>query len=279
MENVMNMFDLTGKTAVVTGASGAIGGALAAGLAHAGANVVLCYGRSKDKAEALKARLIEEGVTSRIETSQVIATDVEATAAHAAWVVSEFGSVDILVNCAGGNIASAITGGDVTFFDLEVESLREVVELNLFGGCIYPCMFYGREMVKNANGGSIINITSMNTFRPLEGRPGYAASKAAVTNFTQWLSTHIAKECNPKVRVNAIAPGFVPNARTLRILRNEDGSYAPRGQKIITHTPMGRMGEPEDLVGTCIWYASDASSYITGTVMPVDGGFSCYTGV
>ncbi len=275
----MNLFTLEGRTAVVTGASGALGGAMAAGLARAGANTVLCYGRNREGADALKARLEQEGVSGRIAVSQVDAADAEAVAAHAAWVVGEFGQVDILLNCAGGNVAAAITGKGKTFFDLELDPLHEVIHLNFFGGCLYPCMYYGKEMAKNTDGGSIINITSMNTFRPLEGRPGYAASKAAVTNFTQWLATHVAKECNPLVRVNAIAPGFIPNARTLTSLRNSDGSYTERGQKIITHTPMGRMGTPEDLVGTCIWYASDASRYVTGTVTPVDGGFNAYSGV
>ena len=275
----MNLFDLTGKTAVVTGASGAIGGALAAGLAHAGADVVICYGHNKEKAEALKAKLESEGVKSRLAVSQVESNDAAAVAAHAAWVAKEFGHIDIVVNCAGGNVAAALTGPGKTFFDLDIEPLEQVMHLNFFGGCIFPCMYYGREMIKNANGGSIINISSMNAFRPLEGRPGYAAAKAAVTNFTQWLSTHVAKECNPAVRVNAIAPGFVPNARMLRSLYNEDGTYTERGQKIISHTPMGRLGKTEDLVGTCIWYASDASAYVTGTVTPVDGGFHAYSGV
>ena len=274
----MNLFDLSGKTAVVTGASGALGGAMAEGLALAGANVVLCYGRNKapvvERIERLKPL-----VSGRLEMAQVDSTDAEATRAHAAQVREHFGSIDILLNCAGGNVTAAITGKGKTFFDLDVAPLHEVVHLNFFGGCIYPCMYYGKIMAENPNGGSIINITSMNTFRPLEGRPGYAASKAAVTNFTQWLATHIAKECNPLVRVNAIAPGFIPNARTLTSLRNPDGSYTERGQKIITNTPMARLGTPEDLVGTCIWYAADASRYVTGTVTPVDGGFNAYSGV
>ena len=275
----MDLFSLAGKTAVVTGGSGALGGAMAAGMARAGADVVICYGHNQAKAEAIRDALAAEGVGGRLAISQVESTDPEAVREHAAWVVQEFGHVDIVLNCAGGNIAAALTGKGKTFFDLELDPLLEVVNLNLFGGCIYPCMYYGREMVRNANGGSIINIASMNSFRPLEGRPGYAASKAAVVNFTQWLATHIAKECNPQVRVNAIAPGFIPNARTLASLRNPDGTYSERGQKIISHTPMGRMGTPQDLVGTCIWYASDASRFVTGTVVPVDGGFNAYSGV
>lgn len=275
----MNLFDLRGKTAVVSGASGAIGGALAEGLAHAGADVVLCYGRNKDRAEALKAKLEDAGVPGRVVASRVDANDAEAVRDHAARVMAEFGHVDVLVLCAGGNVAAALTGGDKTFFDLELEPLREVMDLNFFGGCIYPCLYYGREMVKNADGGSIITISSMNAYRPLLGRPGYAAAKAAVTNFTQWLATHMALECHSSVRVNAIAPGFVPNARMRVSLFNEDGSRTERGERILSHTPMGRLGTPEDLIGTCIWYASDASRYVTGTVTPVDGGFHAFSGV
>ncbi len=275
----MKLFDLSNKTAVVSGASGALGGAMAAGLAQAGANVVLCYGSNKTAAQALKDSLLAQNVTGRIEISQVDANNMNGVEEHAQWVKNEFGSVNILVNCAGGNVAAALTGQGKTFFDLPMEALQEVVQTNLFGGCIYPCMSYGRAMIGNADGGSIINITSMNAYRPLEGRPGYAASKAAVSNFTMWLATHVAKECNPAVRVNAIAPGFVPNARTLASLQNPDGSYSERGQKIINHTPMGRMGTPEDLVGTCIWYAADASKFVTGTVTAVDGGFNAYSGV
>lgn len=271
-----NLFSLHGRVAVITGASGALGGAMAKGLAEAGAHVALCCGSNVAALETLAASL-PNSVTSR--NYRVDSRDTKAIAEHAAAVKHDFGRLDIVVNCVGGNVASAITGPENTFFDLPLEALEEVVHLNLFGGCVCPCYFYGREMKDNAEGGSIINITSMNTFRPLEGRPGYAASKAAVTNFTQWLATHVAKECNPLLRVNAIAPGFIPNARTRSNLFAPDGTPSERGAKILAHTPMGRMGEPDDLVGTCVWYASDASRYVTGTVTPVDGGFNCYSGV
>ena len=273
----MKLFDLRGTVAVITGASGALGGAMARGLAEAGADVALCCGRNVEAVDELVRAVEPLGVRAR--AYQVDSRDATAIAGHAAQVRADFGRIDTLVNCVGGNVAAAITGPGKRFFDLPLDALDEVVRLNVFGGCFWPCYYYGREMVDNVDGGSIINITSMNTFRPLEGRPGYAASKAAVTNFTQWLAAHIAKDCNPLVRVNAIAPGFIPNARTLSVLFNADGTPSERGARILAHTPMGRMGEPEDLVGTCIWYASAASRYVTGTVTPVDGGFNCYAGV
>lgn len=275
----MKLFDLSNRCAVVSGASGAIGGALAAGLAEAGANVVICYGRNAEAAEKLKARLEQSGVAGRIVVSRVDARDADAVKAHSDLVMREFGQIDILVMCAGGNVKEAMTDSSRSFFDLEFEALRQVIDLNFFGGCIYPCQYYGRFMVKNPNGGSIIAISSMNAYRPLLGRPGYAASKAAVTNFTQWLATHMTYDLHSQVRVNAIAPGFVPNARMRATLYNEDGSPSPRGERILSLTPMGRLGEPADLVGTCIWYASDASRYVTGTVTPVDGGFHAFSGV
>lgn len=274
-----DLFDLTGKTAVVTGASGALGSAMAAGMANAGADLALCYGSSRDKAEAVRQAILKDCPNRRVEIAQVDANDPQAVAEHARQVKADFGHVDILVTCAGGNVAAALTGNGRTFFDLELEPLREVMHTNFFGGCLYPCLYYGREMAGNPQGGSIINITSMNAFRPLDGRPGYAAAKAAVSNFTLWLASHVARECNPAIRVNAIAPGFIPNDRTLASLIGPDGVPSERGGKILAHTPMGRLGTPQDLVGTCIWYASAASAFVTGTVVPVDGGFSACPGV
>ena len=151
--------------------------------------------------------------------------------------------------------------------------------LNFLGGAVLPCLFHGGKMVTNENGGAIINISSMNAVRPLEGRPAYAASKAAVSNFTQWLACHVARRYTPRIRVNAIAPGFFPNERMRASLFNEDGSDTERARRIVDHTPMGRLGDVDDLVGTALWYATDASRFVTGTITPVDGGFSAYWGV
>lgn len=278
--SALRLFDLRGKVAVVLGGSGAIGGALAFGLAQAGASVAVTYGAHRENADAVVARITDApAFVGQARSYRVDANSTASFARNADEVASDYGRLDILVNCAGGNVAAAITGPAKTFFDLEMAPLSEVMQLNFYGGCLWPCYYYGRKLAAQEEGGSIINITSMNYYRPLEGRPGYAAAKAAVGNFTQWLACHMAKECNPKVRVNAIAPGFVPNQRMIRTLLNEDGSYAPRGQKIIDHTPMGRLSTPDDLVGTCIWYASEASAYITGTITPIDGGFTAYAGL
>lgn len=273
----MKLFDLGGRTAVVTGASGAIGGSLALGLAQAGANLALCYNNGRDSADAVARQAEELGVVARLY--RVDATQAGAFEPVAETVANDFGRIDVLINSAGGNLKSAMTGGEVRIFDLEVEPIIETMHLNFIGGAVAPCLAFGRRMVASGQAGSIVNITSMNAFRPLEGRPAYAAAKAAVGNFTQWLACHVAREYTPLLRVNAIAPGFFPNERMRDALFNADGSYSDRGQKIIAHTPMGRLGEVQDLVGTALWYASDASRFVTGTVTPVDGGFNAYAGL
>jgi NAD(P)-dependent dehydrogenase (short-subunit alcohol dehydrogenase family) len=183
------------------------------------------------------------------------------------------------VNMAGGNMKEATTSKDLSFFDLPKDALQKVVDLNLFGGAILASQVFGREMVKNKKGGVIINVSSMNAFRPLTRVPAYSAAKAAVSNFTQWLSVHLAQEYNKELRVNAIAPGFFLSDQNRRLLTNEDNSLTSRGTAIITHTPMGRFGDAADLIGACIWLASDASKFVTGVVVPIDGGFSAFSGV
>jgi NAD(P)-dependent dehydrogenase (short-subunit alcohol dehydrogenase family) len=168
---------------------------------------------------------------------------------------------------------------DLKFFDLPLSALEKVVGLNLFGGAILPSQVFGKDMIKNQDGGSIINISSMNAFRPLTRIPGYSAAKAAVSNFTQWLAVHFAQEYNKNLRVNAIAPGFFLTAQNRFLLTNKDGSLTPRGETIIAHTPMDKFGDPEDLIGACIWLASDASKFVTGVIVPIDGGFSAFSGV
>ncbi|MDD5636056.1 MAG: SDR family oxidoreductase, partial [Atribacterota bacterium] len=157
--------------------------------------------------------------------------------------------------------------------------LEKVVGLNLFGGAILPSQVFGKEMLKNEEGGSIINISSMAAFRPLTKVLGYSAAKAAVSNFTQWLAVHFAQEYNPKLRVNAIAPGFFLTTQNKYLLTNEDGSLTKRGELVIAHTPAGKFGDPEDLIGACVWLASDNANFVTGIVVPIDGGFSAFSGV
>lgn len=271
------MFSLAGKTAVVTGASGAIGGAVARGFAAAGADLALIFNSNRTAAE----RLADDarGIGRRAEIYQVDIRLDSAVAENAERVAREFGKTDVLFNCAGGNIREAITDGSRGFFDLTPAAISDTMDLNFMGATILPCLHYGESMIGSNAGGSIINVSSMNSFRPLEGRPAYAASKAAVSNFTQWLACHIAKQYTAKVRVNAIAPGFFPNERMRDALFDSDGSYSKRGQRIIDHIPMGRLGDVKDLIGTALWYASDASAFVTGTVTPVDGGFNAHAGV
>ena len=272
-----NLFSLEGRTAVVTGASGAIGGAIARGFAGAGADLALIYRGNADAARRIESDVASQGVSAR--SFRVDLTDAKSVSANADRIVADFGGIDVLVNSAGGNLKAAMTGAGTGFFDLAPQAIQDTMTLNFLGGAVLPCLYHGGKMVANEKGGAIINISSMNAVRPLEGRPAYAASKAAVSNFTQWLACHVALHYTPNIRVNAIAPGFFPNERMRAGLFNADGSHTERARRIIEHTPMGRLGSVDDLVGTALWYASDASRFVTGTVTPVDGGFSAYAGV
>ena len=191
---------------------------------------------------------------------------------------TELGPVDMLINAAGGNKPDATSSADLSFFDLPEEALRFVVDLNLLG-TILPSQVFGRAMAERGEG-VIVNISSMNAFRPLTRIPAYSAAKAAVSNFTQWLAVHMAQEYSPNIRVNALAPGFVLTEQNRYLLTDEaSGEPTPRGRTIIEHTPMGRFGDAEDLLGTLLWLLSPASSFVTGVVVPVDGGFSAFSGV
>ncbi len=273
----LNQFCLKGKTAVVTGGGGVLGGAMAEGLAAAGATVAI-GDLLPETAEQCAARIQARGGQARGYYMNVF--DVETIQACCSAVLKDFGRVDILVNAVGGNMKGATTSAEQPFFDLPSGALQKVFDLNLIGGTIVPSQVFVRQMVKNAEGGSIINISSMNAFRPLTRIPGYSAAKAAVSNFTQWLAVHLAQEYNPKLRVNAIAPGFFLTEQNRFLLTDkETGAPTDRGRTIIGHTPMGRYGVPEDLIGAAVWLASDASRFVTGIVLPVDGGFSAFSGV
>ena len=267
------MFNLNGKVAVVTGGTGVLGGAIAGGLAKAGAKVAV-MGRREGKAEEVAAEIQAAGGEALALPADVLE---RAELEEAGNVLLEaWGRVDILVNAAGGNVPGATAVGEKTFFGLEPSALEEVVRLNLLG-TLFPSQIFGKPMAET--GGSIINISSMAAQKPLTRVVGYAASKAAVDNFTKWLAVDLAQKYGEKVRVNAIAPGFFVGEQNRALLLNEDGSLTARGQTIIDHTPMGRFGEPEELVGTAVWLASDAAKFVTGVVVPVDGGFSAFGGV
>jgi NAD(P)-dependent dehydrogenase (short-subunit alcohol dehydrogenase family) len=204
--------------------------------------------------------------------------DPESLRRAAQTVIDRFGRVDALINGAGGNRPQATTSAEVPFFDLPPEALRWVVDLNLLG-TILPCQIFARQMAQQG-AGTILNISSMNAFRPLTRIPAYSAAKAAVSNFTQWLAVHLAQNYSPQLRVNAIAPGFFLTTQNEYLLTDPaTGQVTPRGHAILTHTPMGRFGQPSDLLGTVLWLLSPGAAFVTGVVVPIDGGFSAFSGV
>ena len=272
--NTLKKFNLEKKSVVITGGAGILGSVIAEGLGLAGARIAIAdIVDTKDLVNKLKEKEIDaKGYYLNV-------MDIEKIKTCKKEIMEDFQQVDILINAAGGNKKEATTSKELSFFDLPLNALEKVIGLNLFGGAILPSQVFGREMVNNAEGGAIINISSMNAFRPLTRIPGYSAAKAAVSNFTQWLAVHFAQEYNPKVRVNALAPGFFLTNQNRYLLTEENGELTPRGKSIIDHTPMGKFGDPEDLIGACIWLASDASRFVTGIVVPIDGGFSAFSGV
>jgi NAD(P)-dependent dehydrogenase (short-subunit alcohol dehydrogenase family) len=204
--------------------------------------------------------------------------DAESLGQAALTIMDRFGRIDALINAAGGNKPEATTRPDQSFFDLPADALRWVIDLNLLG-TILPCQVFGRLMAERGEG-VILNVSSMNAFRPLTRIPAYSAGKAGVSNFTQWLAVHMAQHYSPRIRVNAIAPGFFLTSQNRFLLKEaEGGELTPRGRTIIAHTPMGRFGEPADLFGAVLWLLSDASAFVTGIVVPIDGGFSAFSGV
>ncbi|WBL23320.1 SDR family oxidoreductase [Zunongwangia sp. HRR-M8] len=268
------MFELHGKVAIVTGGNGVLGGAIAHGLSKNGAKVAI-LGRTE---ETVNSR-VEEIKNSGGEALALVADVLERSSLKSAKekVLSEWGSIDILVNGAGGNKKGAVITPDQEFFDLSLDALDGVNQLN-FNGTVLPTLVFAEEMVKQKKG-SIINISSMAAQRTITRVMGYSASKAAIDNFTKWLSVEMNHKYGEGIRVNAIAPGFFVGEQNRDLLLNEDGSLTNRGQKIVDQTPMGRFGEPEELQGAAVWLASNASAFVTGTVIPVDGGFNAFSGV
>lgn len=267
-------FDLSNKTAVVTGGTGVLGGAMAKALSEAGANVGI-LGRNKNKAENKVQQITDSGGNAIPLIADVLEHDQLMNAREK--VVNKWGTIDILVNAAGGNMPKATVNPDQSIFDLSQQALEKVVDVN-FHGVFNATQVFAKPMIEQKKG-SIVNISSMAAARPMTRVMGYAASKAAIDNYTKWLSTELISKYGEGIRVNAIAPGFFIGEQNRNLLLNEDETLTSRGQQIIDHTPMGRFGNPEDLSGTLIWLCSDASSFVTGTVIPVDGGFSAFSGV
>lgn len=266
-------FDVTGRVAVVTGGYGVLGGSIARGLAAAGARVAI-LGRRRDRVEEMVQALTSEGA----EATALIADALDADALRSAReeLLDRWDQVDILVNAAGGNVARARTD-NVPVFDLPLDAFDEVLRLNLHG-TVVPSLVFGEAMAQQGRG-SIINISSMAATQALSGVLGYSIAKAGIDNFTRWLASDVARQCGPDIRVNAVAPGFFISTQNRAVLVGPDGGYTERARAVIAKTPMGRFGDPAELNGAIVWLCSDAASFVTGTVVPVDGGFSAFSGV
>jgi NAD(P)-dependent dehydrogenase (short-subunit alcohol dehydrogenase family) len=270
-----NLFTLSGQVAAVTGGGGILCSVMAKALAQAGARVAVL-----DLAGEAAQRVAEEitGAHGQAIAIQTNVLDKASVQQACATIIENFGRVDILVNGAGGNRPQATTSPTLPFFDLPEEAFRQVFDLNLLG-TVLPCQVFGRVMASQGYG-VIINIASINAWRPLTNVPAYAAAKAAVSNFTQWLAVHMSQNYSPRIRVNAIAPGFFLTAQNRYLLYDETtGALTPRGKTVIDHTPLGRFGDPQELVTTLLWLASPASSFVHGITVAVDGGFTAFSGV
>ncbi len=277
--------DLAGRVAVVTGGSGILGSVMARALAACGGKVVV-LGRTLEKAQAVADHIVNEDGNAIAVAADVL--NRESLAEAYRKIRQHYGSCDILVNCAGGNHPKANTSKDVcnyedvldescrSFYDLDINGVSEVFNLN-FIGTLLPTQVFTREMVTEKRGGVVINISSMSAFSPLTRIPAYSGAKAAVSNFTRWLAVHFAPV---NIRVNAIAPGFFLTEQNRSLLLTEDGELSERAKKIISHTPLGRFGRPEELLGALLFLVDNKSgSFVNGTVIPVDGGFDAYSGV
>jgi NAD(P)-dependent dehydrogenase (short-subunit alcohol dehydrogenase family) len=274
---IARLYDFTGRTILVTGGAGVLCSDWAVALAGCGANVVI-LGRNSAALQAVIDRFQPRQGAGRIFAVEGDVLKADALQAAVDKTLAEFGAIDGLINGAGGNRPDATTNPDKSFFDLPLDAIRWVFELNLIG-TIMPSQIVGRHMAER-KAGVILNVSSMNAFRPLTHIAAYSAAKAGVSNFTQWLATHMAQEYSGNIRVNAIAPGFFLGEQNRYLLVDkETGKLTQRGETIIGHTPLGRFGKPEDLLGPMLWLMSPASAFVTGIVVPVDGGFSAYSGV
>ncbi|GIL21774.1 MAG: dioxygenase [Bacteroidota bacterium] len=274
MSYIENLFTLQSRVAIVTGGTGVLGSAMCKALANAGASVVI-LGRRKEAADQLAQEIGTKGGIAMGISADVLNKDQLIEARQS--VLKKFGRIDILVNGAGGNMPGAVVMPDKTIFDLSIDDFKSVVDLNLTGSLL-PTQIFGEPLAESKQG-VIINISSMTAIRPLTRVLGYGAAKAAISNFTQWLAVEMAKKFGEGIRVNAIAPGFFLTEQNRNLLTNKDGSLTERGQLIIRGTPFGRFGEPDELSGTLLWLCSDASKFVSGIVVPVDGAFSAYGGV
>lgn len=274
MSYLESLFNIKEKVVVITGGSGILGNKMAEGLMKAGAKVII-LGTSDEKLK-LKVNTLKK-ISHDILGLKCDVLDENSIRNVNEEILKKFNHIDILINAAGGHVTKAIIGIDQTIFDLRIEDFGKVTDLNLYG-TVLPTLVFGKSMAEQKSG-SIINVSSMATQRAITRAVGYSAAKAAVENFTRWLAVEMAQKFGNGIRVNAIAPGFFLTEQNKEILTNEDGSLTERGKTILNLTPFNRFGNPDELIGTILWLASDASKFVTGTIVPIDGGFSAYSGV
>lgn len=274
MSYLEELFNIQNKVAVLTGGGGILAGAMAQGFLKAGVKVVLL-----DINESNLNKKVDElsKIGGEVVGFKCNVLDEKSLFDVNKKILDKFGRLDILVNAAGGNMAGATIGLDQTIFDLQMDQFKKVTDLNL-NGTVMPTLIFGKSMTEQKSG-SIINISSMATYRAITRVVGYSAAKAAIDNFTKWMAVELASKYGSGLRVNAIAPGFLLTEQNRTLLTNEDGSLTDRGKTIMNITPFKRFGEPDELVGTVLWLASDASKFVTGAIVPIDGGFSSFSGV
>lgn len=273
LSDIQKNYQFDGHTVVITGGAGVLGAEMVRSLVGLGANVVILC-RNIEKAEKLR----QDVGTEKVLILQSDVMNKEVLENNLAEVLERFGSVDSLINAAGGNDPRATTREGHSFFDIPPEALENIFQLNV-SGTVLPCQVFGKGMSEQGYG-SIINISSMSALVPLTRIAGYSAAKAAVSNFTQWLAVHMAQEYHPKIRVNALSPGFFLTEQNRFLLTDkETGELTARGKSIIDHTPQDRFGNPEDLLGGLLWLMSPSAQFVTGVILPIDGGFSAFSGV
>jgi NAD(P)-dependent dehydrogenase (short-subunit alcohol dehydrogenase family) len=274
MNYLETLFHVENKVTVLTGGGGILAGAMAQGFLQAKAKVVLLDINATNL--AIKVDAFRNAGYEVYGFPCDVLNEVSMKEVHKK-IVEKFQRIDILINAAGGNMPGATIGVDQTVFDLQMDQLKKVMELNL-NGTVLPTMVFGKSMAHQKSG-SIINISSMASYRVISRVVGYSAAKAAIDNFTKWMAVEMAQKFSSNIRVNAIAPGFLITEQNRTLLTNEDGSLTERGKDILNITPFKRFGEPEELVGTVLWLASDASKFVTGAIIPIDGGFNLNSGV
>ncbi|MCB4797242.1 SDR family oxidoreductase [Neotamlana laminarinivorans] len=270
----MNLFNLDNKVILVTGGGGVLGGSMAEYLLTQGATVLILHYKEQTVTDTV-IRL--QKVSTKVDGFVCNVVDEESIKQTADKILEKYKQIDVLINAAGGNMPGATVGPNQSVFDIDMGDFKKVVDLNLFGSII-PSIVFGKAMA-NQKQGVIINMSSMAADRTITRVAGYSASKAAIDNYTKWLAVELALKYGDGLRVNAIAPGFFIGNQNRKLLLNDDGSYTDRGNTIINNTPMKRFGDANELHGALHYLCADASKFVTGIVIPVDGGFSAFSGV